>query len=101
MKVHYTDKYAQFRRLLSNGELDNFQAVLNNRMADDGLPEGPLEMRLRGPRPFRMTVYRLGADLWFLGGHWERKGEPTESLKRYLAQAILRLKAGAAPDDDI
>lgn len=97
----HTKRYAQFRGLLGNAELDNFRAVLSNRIAEKQLEEGATEFKLRGPKPFRVTVYRDGERLWLLGGHWERKGEPTEALKRYLQQAFLRLKAGIAPDDDI
>lgn len=101
MEFHFTKKYAQFRGLLSNAELDNFRAVLSNLLADKQLKSGPTELKLRGPKPFRVAVFLTGDRIWLLGGHWDRKGEPTEAHQRYLKQALLRLQAGAAPDDDI
>jgi len=101
LQIESTRRYLRFRALLANRELDNFRAVLSNITFDRKLPEGPFVFQLRGPKPFRIAVYRRGEILWALAGHWERKGEPTADFLRYVQQAGLRIAAGAAPDDEI
>jgi hypothetical protein len=101
VRIESTGRYLRFRALLSNRELDNFRAVLSNLAFDRKLAEGPVMLHLRGPKPFRIALFRRGEAVWILAGHWERKGEPSPDFLRYVQQAGLRISAGAAPDDEI
>ena len=101
MRIRWTRRYALFRETLGNAELDNFRSTLINLLHDNAVPPGAKEWGMRGPRPFKLYLYRTDNQIWLLAGHFIRKGEPSKALVLYLAQALKRLDAGAAPDDDI
>ena len=90
----FTKEYREFRQTLNNDQLLNLRGELTNRIAAGSLKENVLTiLKLGGAVQFHVYVDKSSGDIWMLGGHWVRAGEPAKSFQdrmNYYANELLQ-----------
>lgn len=101
MMIRKTSDFEGFRELLDRNQLDNLRARLINMMAVGELKNHVLTVIELGTG-VRFFVYvdrDQGSDVvWLLGGHWVRKGEPTNEFTRKMERFAHEIAGGRSPE---
>jgi hypothetical protein len=86
-------QWESFRNLLSNRQLLNLSALLQGALRLKKIDQGKLHITIVTPEPkAAVFVYRRGHVLHIIGGHWLRKGEPTQDFLRLVRRTVQRLE---------
>ena len=86
-------QWESFRNLLSNRQLMNLSALLQAEWKFKRIDPGKLHITSVTPEPkAAVFVYRRGSVLHLIGGHWLRKGEPTQDFLRLVRRTVQRLE---------
>lgn len=85
--------YERFRDKLDYDHLENLRAILVRMLAESALPEGKIfAVKVGPPLEARILFLLSRGCLWLLAGHWERAGEPNQTLldqvERYRRQIL-------------
>jgi hypothetical protein len=96
--TRYTREYLEFRDGLNNDQLLNFRAQLKNALSDGLIQDNRLTFfQVGGAVHFHIYVDRHLGVIWLLGGHWVRKGEPTEAFLERMEHYARELSQGREP----
>jgi len=95
MAIHtvFGAQWESFRNLLSNRQLLNLSGRLQWELRLKRIDPGKLHITIVTPEPqAAVFVYLHGQELHLLGGHWLRKGEPTQDFLTMVRKAVRRLE---------
>jgi hypothetical protein len=88
-------QWESFRNLLDNQQRHNLGVILAIETASGKIPNGSQRIAIVTPRPrAAVFVYRHYEVLYIVGGHWLRKGEPTQVFLDLIRLDITRIQRG-------